>query len=168
MQSSDWIALASLVIALCALVTSVWQGLVAMKHARLSARPIIEAETNTHENPGLALTNCGFGPAILCKLVAHIDGQSINLFTDAGHTQLAESLVDNQVQILSVRHCVPRLRSAIAAGQRIQVTAIPAACDDENLARELGRRFRRMTLEIEYESIYGETFSDKHAFKDTA
>jgi len=167
-NASEWIAIASAVVAVCALATSIWQGFITRRHARLSAKPIIEAEAHANQDPGIAIVNSGIGPARLMKLTVLFGDQSFNLLTDAGHQKLTEALVADPLDRELVHHYVPRFGSAIAVGQRMPLVEIPAARDNYRLSGQLATTYREMTLHVEYESIYGERMSTTHAFRDTA
>lgn len=168
MDDSDYIAFSSAVIAGLALATSIWQGFVTRKHARLSARPIIEAEAHARRDAGITLVNSGFGPARLTKLTVELRGHCFNLLKDAGHAGLTDVLVADIFDREEVHHFVPRPRSTIGVGQRLQLVSIPAAASNHKLANQLAVTFREMTLNVEYESIYQEKLADIHVFKDQA
>ena len=168
MNTSDYIAIASAFVAACALGTSIWQGRITSRHARLSARPIIEAEAHAHQNPGITIINSGYGPARLTKLTVLLGEQRLNLFTDNGHKALTEALVAKISDRESVHHYVPRFGSTIAVGQRMPLVSIPAAQDSDVLSTQLAIAYREITLKVEYESIYGEHMSATHSFSDTA
>jgi hypothetical protein len=168
MSQPDSIALASAIVALCALVTSIWQGLVTRRHARLSARPIIEAEAHSHKNPGIMISNIGLGPAKIIKLAVVLGGDHFNLLTDGGHQNLTEALVSEDQDRQSVHHYVPRIGTTLGAGEKVLLLSIPAAAEKPTLSAEIAGKFRAMALHVEYESIYEERIAVTHVFSDPA
>ena len=74
-----WEARAAIVIAICAMLTSVWQGYEIRKHNRLSTKPIIiyEWEAKEGQKSGIYIQNNGLGPAILTDIEFSYAGKII-------------------------------------------------------------------------------------------
>ena len=84
LSNSDWIALSSGVVALCALGVSFWQGHVASKHNRLSARPHLKVDCHAKDDEiSCSIINVGLGPAFLDELLFSIGGTEYDFFGDS-------------------------------------------------------------------------------------
>ncbi len=75
-------AIASIVIATCALVATTVQGMQNRKHNRLSVKPYLKLINNITERGNkrfinLELENCGTGPAIIKNFILEFDGKEI-------------------------------------------------------------------------------------------
>jgi hypothetical protein len=79
-----WVAMASAVIAICALGVTIWQGRQNYKHNKLSVRPFLgtfEYRDIINNNTGrltFELMNCGIGPAIIKNFVLFYDGKEVS------------------------------------------------------------------------------------------
>jgi hypothetical protein len=71
-------ALASVVIAFCAFVLTVWQVVTTRRHNRLSVKPFLTTWTDSDydENRyGIKLINNGVGPALIKSFTIEVDGK---------------------------------------------------------------------------------------------
>ncbi len=80
MQWQAIIGISSVVIAICAIVVSIWHGVQTRKHNKLSCKPHLT--TWTHSDKGKAyysveLINNGLGPALIEKFTVKVDGEVI-------------------------------------------------------------------------------------------
>lgn len=78
-----WIAIASVVTAVCALGVTVWQGRQNYKHNKMSVRPNLSAFESYDDNGktrlvAFELINSGFGPAIIKDFILVYDGQEVS------------------------------------------------------------------------------------------
>ena len=71
-------ALCSMLVALCALLISIWQGYSMQQHNQLSLRPYLETELNTKLDGRweLFINNNGLGPAHVNNVQYFVDGKS--------------------------------------------------------------------------------------------
>ena len=161
-ESSNWIAFASAVVALCALVTSIWQGFVTRRHARLSSKPIIETELNSHVDGGIKIFNCGLGPAVVTRIVATIGDRSFNLCSQAALAPLIETLIPDLKTRLLIQTYVIQPHSTIGVNGEVAIIKIVGGAMTHELSNHLARTFRTMRLEVAYKSIYGEAFVTIH------
>jgi hypothetical protein len=77
MDSNTIIAISSVIIALLALVTTIWQGLITRKHNCLSVKPIGDILANNFEDKiEVILENKGTGPLILKSFRAIVGYES--------------------------------------------------------------------------------------------
>ena len=71
------ISVCSIIIALAALITTIWQGLITRKHNRLSVKPIGDILANNFEDKiDVILENKGTGPLIIKSFRAIVNNES--------------------------------------------------------------------------------------------
>lgn len=70
---------AAIIVAICAVAISVWQGYETRKHNRLSTKPIIlyEWEVKEGQKSGIYIQNNGLGPAVLTDIEFSYAGKLI-------------------------------------------------------------------------------------------
>ncbi len=79
----DWrviIGISSGIIALCALIFTIWQGFQARKHNKLSYRPHLTTWVHSDADKGfyaVDLINNGLGPALIENFILKVDGKII-------------------------------------------------------------------------------------------
>ncbi|MCK9426465.1 MAG: hypothetical protein M0Q21_10540 [Ignavibacteriaceae bacterium] len=77
MDNNTIIAMSSVIIALAALVATIWQGLITQKHNRLSVKPIGDILANNFEDKiEVILENKGTGPLIMKSFRAIVGNES--------------------------------------------------------------------------------------------
>jgi hypothetical protein len=82
-DASISIALASAVVALCALGVTFWQGYLMRQHNKISVRPKLTATENYEDTDkaraiSFELINSGFGPAIIKDFILVYDGEEVS------------------------------------------------------------------------------------------
>lgn len=82
-SAETYIALASAVVAACALAVTIWQGRQNHRHNMLSVRPFLGAleHYSNEKNVGqitFELINCGVGPAIIKNFTLLYDGKEVS------------------------------------------------------------------------------------------
>ena len=158
----DWQSItgaSSVVIALCALAISIWQGAQARKHNRLSFRPHLATWTHKNAETGsyeVELMNNGLGPAMIKKFALFVDGKLISgdgtepiektlkiLFPNIPY-QSQQSYLSNGYSMAPKERCsIIKLR--FTTPQLLTLELVEHAS-------------RRCDLEICYTSFYGEVF----------
>ena len=167
LDPTDWIAISSVVIAACALATSIWQGVIARKHARLSAKPIVEATVNGRSAAGIEIKNSGLGPALLKHVSANYQSVSYNLSRSSEIKALIDALIPDPSIRLNINTVIPGPDSTLAAGESIHI--LSAKTDDwPQMTSMLARSFAQLELALVYEDIYGKSFSCTHRFGSNA
>lgn len=162
MNADDWqvvTAISSAVIALCALVFSIWQGMVARKHNKLSVRPHLSTWSSADEEKGFysfEIINNGIGPAIVEEATVKVDGKPI-----AGK---AADAVENAVKILfadlryRANHSYFMKGDTMAPNERCGLIELQFSDEPPPSAEVIARAMKRVVVEITYKSFYGETF----------
>lgn len=134
-----------LVIALCALFASIWQGRIAHRHNKLTVKPYLDSsivqENDTHT---VTFSNEGFGPAILKKISFGYQGET--------YGTLYEALE------------VAKEKSNITGSYNYGKNTVIAPGATKLLVSLKERRLRNITVTMVYESIYGEQFQFEFKF----
>ena len=82
-EKLDWqvlVGISTTIIALCALLFTIWQGIQVRKHNRLSCRPHLTTWTHSEEEKGqysVELINNGLGPALIEQFLVKVDGKVV-------------------------------------------------------------------------------------------
>jgi hypothetical protein len=158
----DWqviIGISSSIIALCALIFTIWQGFQARKHNKLSCRPHLTTWTIIKADEGfysVELVNNGLGPALIEKFILKVDGKII----PGERTEP----IKKALKILFPNHNYKSEQSfvskgySMAAKDKCNIVTIqftnPPFPNREFVEHEMNRG----DVEIFYKSFYNETF----------
>lgn len=150
-----WTAVATVVMAICALVTSLWQGYTMQQHNKLSLRPYLEFEVNTdpvdaeHTELLVYVNNNGVGPAEVTSL----------------QIRLHDKVLTNAHQIWPALG-VDVNKGCFGAGnvqrfykvddKQMVIRAADGAC--VLTRKQLNELLDNIAITLEYRSLYGETF----------
>ena len=150
------ISITAIFIALMSMAVSIWYGLVTRKHYRLSVRPKLNIEFFDHQdNFGYNLMNNGLGPATIERIVLTLDGEQMDITSG---NRLSRALRPLAMEELTLNHdAVHPGKTIRPAGQLglVQFT-IPASLQDSVDIMDV---YRRVKIEIDYQSMYDETFT---------
>jgi hypothetical protein len=150
-----WTAVSTVVMALCALVTSVWQGYSFQQHNKLSLRPYLEFEANMDPAADgrtafvLLVNNNGLGPAE----VTQVD------FAVAGQQPPTAHGIWPALGIDTARMCfgAGNVARFYKVGDRQMV--IRAADEPCTLTQaEFDQLLKTLKITLHYKSLYGEEF----------
>jgi hypothetical protein len=146
-----WSTVATLVIAICALGFSIWQGYIARDHNIRSVKPCLnvikESQADYFE---LKLSNVGLGPAFVQKISRFLDDKAIN-----------SGDLETEIEfILQNKHTPSFFRGekgvVISPGESISIFRINFTNgDDFDLSHLLAKR---IDVECEYTCVYGKQF----------
>lgn len=158
-EASDWIALASVMIALLVLGLTIWQGLQTRKHNRLSAKPYVDFSWVNKPLHGLRceLKNLGLGPAFINQIRFFVDNNEVKIRNRECYKSLFEALEINEVVTkIEVLHIEPN--SAISVSQSENLIAFCDSSISENEHKLIASKLRRFSVQVEYKCIYGITY----------
>lgn len=150
--------ISSVVIAFCALGLSIWQGVLARKHNRLSFRPHLSWMINSDAEKGfysVELINNGIGPAIIENFSVKVDGK---LISGDGTEK-----IENALKIVfpnlpyKANHSVLAKGYSMAPKEQCTVFAVQFLCKVPS-KEFVDHAINRSNLEIPYKSFYGERF----------
>ncbi len=121
MGSSDYIAIASVVIALVALITTIFQLRAAKIHNILSVRPLLHMHIENDDALKYSFENKGLGPAVIMQTTFIIDGKQFN---NPSYKQLHNALsmisVDD-FKLLEYEFHLPVTGTAYKVGEQIDL-----------------------------------------------
>lgn len=157
----------AILIGICALGISIWQGYETRKNYHLSVIPNISVQNyfvNSFEYVGIVLKNTGIGPAIISKFYVKIDGQTIvkkeefslelNKFIDIQKKEFKSKDIEH------IKFLWGEINdSIIPVGSEVPLIWV----ENKNLIDEENEQFIEETIEkisfyIEYKSLYGEVY----------
>ncbi len=156
------ISICASVIAMCALCVSIWQGILARKHARLSVEPHLDIHINFAKNAdfnGVAFENNGLGTARVKEISIENHSNESNPIV----------IVNNELGWKDLLPSYGLKRDRIRWSSILPGEAIPSGAEHHLLyipkdtvnADEIMEDFRNMMSSIKilvvYESMYGES-----------
>ena len=134
----DPIQFAALVVAVCALVVTVWQGVVTRKHNRLSVTPVLTLYRREIDGV-ITVENNGIGPALIISQEVYFRGEPLE----------EESFQKAIPHFIDSGHLLPG--AAIAPGDEVMLFKSAAYVDGSHMEVLQELRFR-----ITYKSIYNQ------------
>ncbi len=159
----DWDAvtgISSVIIALCALIYTIWQGKKAQRHNMLSFRPHLTSWSHSEADKGIyavELMNNGLGPALIESFTVMIDGKAISGEQTEPLEKALKILFPN-IEYKSHQEFMAKGYSMPAKEKRSIVIirfANPNSLNPEALEHALNRA----DLIIKYKSFYEEEFT---------
>jgi hypothetical protein len=149
----------AIIIALCALGVSIWQGFETRNNYRLSVTPKITFSSEwliDGEFPGISMRNSGIGPAIITKIELNKENILYNV------TDNPKPFVDNfgkECEKVGItRYCY----NFCGTGDYLAINEVRHLIylgDDMKKNWELVKKFNKLlsgiTIKIDYQSIYG-------------
>lgn len=154
----------ALVVSVCALGLTVWQGVVTRKHNKLSVRPAITStRVSRSKNDGtpvsvlnLHLINQGLGPAFIKSFDYLFDGQPLPDNAYANLYSWLSSRLNNTVT--TVNHMAGHIGvgHVMKCGDSFELAIIPIYATTQE---ELALTSLRLHVRVTYESAYGELFT---------
>jgi hypothetical protein len=89
------VAIIALIVAICAVGVSVWQGYKTLEHFRILVKPHVDFAyymQPDHKRPGLYVINSGLGPGVITKVELYLDGNPVTNWNDMFHRIRAEKV----------------------------------------------------------------------------
>lgn len=158
--SNYWIEGAAVVIALCALGVSIWQGWVTRQHARLSVQPYLSIRKKINEerkHGALEIINSGLGTATIKRIVIKSLSKKfsdIDFSSDFCSYQIAELLSSNFI-CPYVNYTVSHIGSYLMAGESIYFFELQFQEDGKSYLYTHFEQFvSDLEIHIQYESSY--------------
>lgn len=158
----DWSAItgiSSSIIALSALAYSIWQGIQARKHNRLSFRPHLTTWSHSDAEKGfyaVELINNGIGPAVIDEFVIKVDEKRIS---GEGVEPLEKALKIIFPNLsYQAHHSYVARGYSMAPKERCTVVAIQFTGHQHPPKEFVEHAINRGDMEIAYKSFYEERF----------
>ena len=152
--SSDVIAISSAVIALCALITTIWQGVVSRRHNRMSVKPVLDfdREVRPKEMFSISLKNHGVGVAIIQSIRIENNGKRLPFGADA----VNEIAKDYPISLPSFEFSEIDPRTALSAGAEVLLFSVKLHGVNDDDRSALLKMFNESRIHVRYESVYKE------------
>lgn len=155
MTNSDYITIASVLIALLAFVTTIFQFLSVKKHGILSVRPLIRFHIKNDDILSYSFENHGLGPGLIKEFTINVAGQKL---VNPTHEQLQSTLAvvpGNCIQALEYEFHLPVVGAAYRPGQVIELLSFSPLASQKNM---ISFHFLEEQIEMVllYQSVYGE------------
>lgn len=157
------------IIAVCALGVSFYQASATRRHNRLSVRPHLVVSADKSNDNGRAmfvarLKNNGLGPAVVRKYEIFLDG-SLFPIGDSGVVASTVASVLGRPTPHVAYHRIG-VGDSIAKDQELILLSVGFSCTSQQDYQLAMKAFERITSHIQYESMYGQSFScDSRASK---
>ncbi|GAB2798989.1 hypothetical protein [Dyella kyungheensis] len=155
LQSSDYTAIGSGVVALCALIVSIIQVRAVMQHNRLQTRPLVDVYFGLDHNLAvLELRNHGLGPAIIKSILAKYKGRTYELTSPKELDELAKQYPQHLLGNIATHTYYISPDTPIRPGTDLVVFMFtePKNKDALNAAHEL---MDNLHVSVTYKCIYG-------------
>ncbi|MET0013052.1 MAG: hypothetical protein ABW088_05310 [Sedimenticola sp.] len=150
------------IIALCAFGIAVWQGYVIRAHNKISVRPHIIVEPIVQWNEPqvqILLENVGIGPAMIKSYKVLLDGEEVDLSVKTALTNMISALDIPEISYGGGK--VLSNNDAIRQGKTETALSITTKEEYDDKFDNSGahKELERVQILIEYESLYGKSFS---------
>jgi hypothetical protein len=150
-----------IIIALCALVLTIWQAFLTRTHNKLTVKPYLTTWSTMAGNEDfyqVDLMNNGVGPALIQSFRVYVDNQELlgtesDLIDTAIKMLFSQSGYDSHNAFLSKGYMM-------AANDRHELIKIKFSNPNVPRVEEVENAYKRIRIVIEYVSIY----NDKYAF----
>lgn len=155
MTNSDYIAIASALIAFLALVTTIAQLRSVKKHSILSVRPLIRFHIKNDDILSYSFENHGLGPGLIKEFTINIAGRKlVNPTREQFHSTLAV-VPGNHIQDFEYEFHLPVVGAAYKPGQIVELLRFSPLASQKNIS---SYKFLEEKIEIIllYQSVYGE------------
>lgn len=151
--------ISSSIIALCALGFTIWQGIQARRHNRLSYRPHLTTWTHRNAEKGFSavdLMNNGLGPALIESFLIKVDGKVIS-GEGAEPIEKALKILFPGQNYKSQQAFVSKGYS-MSAKERVAIVAVQFTTQPFPTPEFVEHAINRADMEIAYKSLYKESF----------
>jgi hypothetical protein len=152
-QASDWIALSSVVIALCVFFITLWQAWFTRQHSIISVRPFINLIPVNNPDLGSRdfkfetnIRNMGLGPAQIHKVHYFIDGELCEGSSTAPLEKIGLTLC-NIIENFTFLDTI-----MLSANNSICLISINTPIENREVTQ---KNLDRIDLLIEYQDMYG-------------
>lgn len=162
MITSDIIASIALVIAIAALIGTIWQLVLTKVHNTKSLRPVlnITCDMLVGSVVQFRLENYGLGPGFIKTLTYTVNDKP---FSDFRTESIRDALLELGCERSQLHFsCITQLGDTpIGVGKEVILLSFPDTDHDEKRNRYISNLLSTLTISVEYESIYREKFTVK-------
>jgi len=160
-DSNKWnriTGISAMITATCALFVSVWQGYETRTHNRLTVRPHLQLTRSIERGKpiGLYVKNVGSGPAIIKKVEVYFADNLIKEGPDNFAPRQIMKLIQPKHGHWFFCNLTPEYR--LMPGEEVVYVGATLRDASKEEKETLFKNMHKVTLFLEYESIYGEKF----------
>jgi len=152
------VSFSAIIVSIASIFIATWQGMETRRHNRLSVRPKLDFSFNVSRNSfGYSILNQGLGPAIITERKIFLDGKEF--IPQTKYFGWPAALQDT-LQLMNMNLDSSPLSKGVTirAGQpRIIIEFYEQ--DNKDLTIDPRVIYRRLAFKINYESMYGESFT---------
>ena len=151
----------AVIIALCAVLLSIWQGMATRQHNKLSAMPHLDMSLRGYDGAnmrGLRVDNAGLGPAFIKEITFSYKGETIVKNDLDGDRQMLQVVLDrigwpkdNVSRNRILRTSLPP-GSVLKSGKEIYIFGITTKLSEGEF-----KQFQGLEVKIVYQTIYNDT-----------
>jgi hypothetical protein len=152
-----------MLIAICAILLTIQQGLESRRHSRLSVRPDVGSETNRDRNEKeksyiftYSLYNYGLGPARIKDIKLFLNGAPFS--SEEPVQDIIVEAFEKKFDLEVIHHSWPSKGYVLPEKKQYQLAKIVFKGFIRTHLSEIERTFKRMDIRLEYESFYDEHF----------
>ena len=156
---NTFIAISAVVVALVSLIVSIWEGVSNRRHNKLSVRPSLRIDRNTglNEDVRITLINTGLGPAIIKKYKVFLEQKEMGEGT-AGSPISEAMIIMGYQPVCQVNEWIPEIGDTLIQGELNNLLISKDYPNGYDQRQKLLKDFFRISIHIEFESMYKETF----------
>jgi hypothetical protein len=160
MKDSEKIAIATVFVAACALVISIWSGIEARRHSRLSVSPLFIIDYSVakdDEHVGVVLSNRGLGPGRVLSFSVFVEKEGKKEPTkDLGFGGLRHAVRILNIEEKWIRIESPKINDPVLVNQSIPLISIPQSERTDKRIEILKEAIEKIEIKVDYESLYHE------------
>lgn len=142
----------TMVVSICALAATMWQGYAIQKHNRLMVQPVLDTELNVQLDGSwiLLVQNSGLGPARVTSVDLRVDGKPM---PDLGAAARALGLDSSCIGTGSLVHFYR------VSQRQMVMSSVGANC--QRTPQQVEALMQRLSVTLQYESLYGDKSSHR-------
>lgn len=152
------VSFSAIIVSIASIFIATWQGMETRRHNRLSVRPKLDFSFEVGKNGfGYSILNQGLGPAIITEAKIFLDGEEF--IPQRSHFGWALALQDTLQLMNMTLDALPLSKGVtIRAGQPYTIIELYEQ-GEKDLTIDPKMIYRRLAFKINYESMYGESFT---------
>jgi hypothetical protein len=165
LNTSEIVAVCSLLVAACAFFATFWQACIARKHARLSVKPHLDQhESHLSTKPfSICIVNMGLGPAIVDHILVGMNGLSPILQDETYQSTLSK--LTSGFASSTPTYMMISTGTPIQVGQSIELVSFEVDFQDMDKRKQAENFSDGFSFEVRYRSMYDEPFVYNRASK---
>lgn len=160
LTSSEITSICAVVIAVAALITSIWQAFLTRKHNRLSVTPCITTTSRVVEGDPIncVFENHGVGPAKILSVKLSYGNTNFEIENYDDFKSFFRSINVNLDDDISHTVTATTTPATLAPGKSVTFFDFPDSGEDTELYTKLLKAMDELDIEIIYECIYGVSY----------